>query len=152
MYSSIQSVRIITGFTEADSNGRMKVSDETIQMAIEEADGIIDSKIASVYRLPLVGNSKTLRAISKQIAKGLLYSGEYGEETQNLDKGWEQILEFYLGLLDDIFNQKMILVDEDTGQEFPRSSTKMPAFYPNRRSGRSLRDNTRSHITVNSVW
>ncbi len=146
-YSIESNIRIITGFSDP-----AKVSPQSIARAISEADSIINSKIGDVYALPLTSIPKLIQLISEQLAKGILYAEEYGEETQNLDKGWEKTLEYYMGLLDDIQSGSLKLRDDTTGAELTRSNTNLPSFYPNAQSEDDPYDPTYSRITVNKRW
>ena len=145
-YSTEANVRIITGFTDVQ-----KISPTTVGKAIAQADALINSKIGDMYVLPLPSTPKLLELISEQLAKGILYV-EYGEETQNLDKGWEKTMKYYMGLLDSIQTGKLKLRDDTTGAELPSSSVNLPSFYPNQTSETDLDDPTASHITVNERW
>lgn len=152
-YSTVANVRIITGFTALNSSGEEKIGDTVIQRAIDEADSVIDGKIGDRYQLPLPATPpKLIQLISEQLAKGILYAEEYGEESENLDKGWEKTMNYYLGLLDDIADGNTTLRDPDTGDELPRSTVDLPDFYPNDTSEDDPDNPTYSHITVNSEW
>lgn len=146
-YSQEPNIRIITGFSDPS-----KVSPQSIARAISEADSIINSKIGDVYQLPLASTPKLIQLISEQLAKGILYAEEYGEETQNLDKGWEKTMEYYMGLLDDIQMSKIKLRDDTTGAELARSTTNLPSFYPNAQSEDDRYNPTYSRITVDKRW
>lgn len=123
-YSTVAQVRIATGFAD-DAN----VTDDVIEEKIASADSIIDAKIGDVYTTPLATPPDIIVEISTQIAKGFLYAREYGEESQDTDKGWKGILEFWMQLLDDIVDQKIKLRGTD-GVELTRSNLKLPVGQP----------------------
>lgn len=123
-YSTVAQVRIATGFADD-----AKVSDDVVEEKIASADSIIDAKIGDVYTTPLATPPDIIVEISIQIAKGFLYAREYGEESQNTDKGWKGILEFWMALLDDIVAQK-IKLRTTAGAELTRSDLKLPAGRP----------------------
>ena len=150
-YTDVATMRIITGFTGVDSMGDPLVSDTTITRAVDQAEAIVNGAVASVYQLPFSSPPDLVSSITEQIAKALLYAEEYGEETENLDKGWKKTFDFQLNILDLIKQGKVYLIDSN-GIEYPRSTIKIPSFYPNDASEVSLTDPTYSHITVNKKW
>lgn len=152
MYTTVETVRIMTGFQEATPPEDSKISDETIELAIKQADSIINGKIGDRYQLPLASTPYLIESISSQIAKALLYAQEYGEETENLDKGWQKTMDYFVEMLDDIQLGKTKLRDDDTGEELARSTTDFPSFYPNEQSENDPFNPTFSRITVNRRW
>lgn len=150
-YTDVETLRIITGFTGVDEDDDYLVSDDTINRAILQAEAIVNGAVASVYLLPFATTPDLVASITEQIAKALLYAEEYGEETENLDKGWKKTFDFQLAILDKIKNGRIFLIDS-TGQEYPRSKIKLPAFYPNDISNDDPGDPTNSKITVNEQW
>lgn len=145
-YSNIDTIRLITGFVDDT-----KIEDDVITSAITEADSTINGIISRRYIIPLSETPALIQLISEQLAKAILYAQEYGEETENLDKGWKKSMDHYMGVLSDIASGKLRLLDSN-GDELPRSTVDQPAFYPNDVSEESLTNPTFSRITVNSRW
>lgn len=123
-YIDKTSVRQATGFTVVAN-----IPDARIDAKIAYADGLINSKIGDVYQLPLASTPDIIKFLSLEITAATLYMDEYGEETENLDKGWEKRLKWAKDVLDEIQSLKMKLYGVD-GAEFARSSHKLPSFYP----------------------
>lgn len=123
-YTTIAKVRRVTGFVDDT-----KHTDDFITEQITAADSVIDTKISDVYTTPLTTVPGIISTISLQIAKALCYAEENGEESQNTDKGWERLLNFYMDLLDQIQDQKIKLRDT-SGVELTRNSLKSPSFKP----------------------
>ena len=117
-------VRSATGMTVSAN-----ISDTTIDTKIAYAQAVIDSKIGDVYALPLASVPDIIKFLALEITAATLYMDEYGEETENLDKGWEKRLKWAMAVLDDIQSLKMKLYGTD-GVELARSSNKLPSFYP----------------------
>jgi phage gp36-like protein len=145
-YTTEDEVRIATGFNDPE-----KIDAIVINSAIAQADSIINAKIGKIYQLPLASTPAILNNISLQIAKSLLYMQEYGEETQNLDKGWEKNFNFQLGLLDQIAKQKLALLDDD-GVELALTGLTEIQSYPNNTSNLDLNNPTANKFSMNSKW
>lgn len=124
-YSTKAEVRKATGFTDDTL-----ILDATIDEKIASADGIINAKIADVYVIPLAVTPDIINEISIQVAKAFLYSSEYGEESQGTDKGWREILDFYMEILKQIADQEIKLLDPTTNEELDRVDLKTPIFSP----------------------
>lgn len=123
-YTTIAAVRLASGFSD-----NTKILDATITLYIADADSVIDGSIRSIYQTPLVDAPDVIEMISRHMVVGLLYANEYGEETENLDKGWKSRLEWAESQLEKIRKQELQLVDTD-GDEFARSTQRQPAFKP----------------------
>jgi len=124
-YTTIAEVRSSTGFSNATN-----ISDAVITAYIADADSIINSEIADIYTLPLASTPEIIETISRNIVIGLLYANEYGEETENLDKGWKKRMDFWLDILKSIKKGELRLYG--TGNtELTRSSLNTPLFAPN---------------------
>lgn len=124
-YTTIAVVRAATGFNDV-----VKIPDTTITAYIADADSVIDAKICDVYSLPLSSTPEILETIARHIVVGLLYSNEYGEESQDTDKGWRGRLDWAMSILEDIQKQKTKLYTT-AGVELSRSSLKQPRSSPN---------------------
>lgn len=126
-YTTEAAVRAATGMTDAT-----KISQTTVLLKIAMATNEIDSKIGSVYALPLANTPDMISLIALEIASALLNMDEYGEETQNLDKGWKNKLAQMIGMLDEIQagTQKLYC----NGTELTRSTLMLATFYPNAQS------------------
>lgn len=146
-YTTVALVRAATGMTDAS-----KISDATVQAKIDFAANVIDSKIYSVYKLPLSGTSNFIDLLCLEIAASLLYMDEYGEETENLDKGWKKRLDFAMAQLDDIQKVKSVLVDT-SGHELDRNSIRQPVGYPDDASSDpSAVDSTAPKLTMDQTF
>lgn len=152
-YSTEASVRAASGFHDT-----VKITSATISAYIDEADSIIDAHIGKVYQLPLPTTPKIIRMLSRHITVGLLYSNEYGEESQNLDKDWEKRLKWAMEQLELIREQKLQLVGDPgdatyPGIELPRASLLQPSFYPTEASSDpSYPDSTAPKTGMNTQY
>lgn len=144
-YSTVAQVRIATGFSDD-----AKIGDELVEEKIASADSIIDAKISDVYTTPLATPPDIIVEISTQIAKGFLYAREYGEESQDTDKGWKGILEFWMQLLDDIVDQKIKLRGTD-GIELTRSNLKLPVGQPTTATS-AVGEDDEPRITMQTIF
>lgn len=126
-YTTEAAVRAATGMNDAN-----KISQTTVLLKIAMATNEIDSKIGSIYALPLAHTPDMISLIALEIASALLNMDEYGEETQNLDKGWKNKLAQMIGMLDEIQagTQKLYY----NGTELTRSTLMLATFYPNAQS------------------
>lgn len=123
-YSTEAQVRAATGLTDAS-----KITSATVVGRIAFADNIINGKIGSVYSLPLSASCDLISFLSLEIASMFLILDNYGEETQNTDKGWQKRWNATVGVLTDIQTLKTQLFDVN-GQELTRNTTRQPAGYP----------------------
>lgn len=146
-YTIIASVRTATGFSDTDN-----ISDALITAYIADADGIIDAHIGDVYTLPLSETPEIIETISRHIVTALLYANEYGEESEDTDKGWKDRMKWVMGLLDDIRKNKLKLRDS-TGEELSRSTLRQPGFKPtNSSSLASAEDSDQPKMTMNQEF
>jgi len=148
-YTTIEAVRKASGFTDAT-----KVSDDYIQSKIDYAEGYINAVLAQVYTLPIVGIAPALlKEIAREMAKYGLYMDEYGEETENLDKGWRSGMEALQLDLQKIAERKLRLIDDSTGLELATNGIKSPSFYPTDASSDPLAINSTSpKFTMNQKF
>lgn len=128
-YTTVSDVRTNSGFTDS-----LLVADAVITAKITYADGLINSKIASRYTIPLAiasvaSTPKLIEMLSLEMATVLLLMAQYSEQAQDTDKGWERRLKMVQESLDDIASGKSKLFN-DSGVEYGRSSTDTPSFYP----------------------
>jgi len=146
-YCTKTEVRAATGFSDSD-----KISDTTIDAYIADADSVINAKISDLYTLPLASTPDIINMLSRYLTIGLLYSNEYGEESQNTDKGWEKRMNWAMNILEDIRKQKTKLVDS-TGAELARRTLRSPSFYPTAASSDPAADNsTAPRISMNTKF
>lgn len=146
-YTTKELVRTATGFSDA-----VKISDTTINLYIADADSLINSMIADRYTLPLASTPSIIGTISRHITTGLLYSNEYGEESEDSDKGWYKRMNWATGLLKDIQKGKIKLRGTD-GVELARSTLGQPISYPNAASSDpNAIDSTEPKIKMNNQW
>ncbi len=146
-YSTKAEVRASTGFSSTT-----RISDATLDAYIADADSVINSKIAELYSLPLASTPDIINMLSRFLTIGLLYSNEYGEESQNTDKGWEKRMEWAMGILEDIRKQKTKLVDSN-GTELARRTLRSPSFYPTAVSSDPAAENsTAPRISMNTKF
>lgn len=146
-YTTKAIVRAATGFSDAT-----KISDTTLDLYIADADSVINAKIADIYTLPLSETPSIIGTISRHITVALLYANEYGEESEETDKGWKKRMDWALKLLDDIQSQKIKLYTT-AGAELARSSLKKPVSRPDDTSSDpDTDDNTAPYLTMNKEF
>lgn len=146
-YTTKEIVRAATGFSDAT-----KISDTTINLYIADADGLIDSMVADVYEVPLSPTPAIIGTLSRHIAIGLLYSNEYGEESQDTDKGWMKRMDWAMKVLKDIQSQK-IKLRTTAGVELTRTTLLTPESYPNDTSSElTADDSTAPEFKMNSKF
>lgn len=124
-YTTVDRIRASTGFLNEDN-----ISDETIEEAIAEADRTIDGYVKIVYTLPFASTPSEIALISYEIATAILYSSEYGEESQDTDKGWYKRLEWAMDQLAKIQKKEIKLIDEN-GDEYARNRASTISYAPN---------------------
>lgn len=139
-YSTVANIRTETGFKNSTN-----ITDAYVTQKIAEADSIIDSKIVDVYSLPLASTPDIIVFISKEIASGLLYLDQYGEEIEDSALDGQKKIDYAMKVLDDIQSRKMKLLDSN-GDELSVSNLLQPAFYPTQTSTDS--GDTKSFFTV----
>jgi len=123
-YTTVTAVREDTGFSD-DS----KISDEKIQEAIDEAAITIDGSVAHVYTLPFASTPVELQYLNTELAIALLYANEYGEESQDTDKGWRRRVDYVMEQLDRIQDKKLKLIKSD-GTEFATNTLSTMSYSP----------------------
>lgn len=123
-YTTEAAVRAATGFNDEEL-----ISDEKIVSAITDADSVINAAIGSVYSLPLASTPGVIEAASKWIAISLLYGEEYGEESQDTDKGWAKKLDWAMKLLDKVRDGELRLFNT-SGEELNRVATQQVSSFP----------------------
>ena len=151
-YSIEADVRAATGMNDAT-----RITSATVTGRIAFADGIINGKVGSVYALPLsvAGAAVTpdlVHFLSIEIASLMLYWDNYGEETQNTDKGWKKRLDAAYSVLEDIRTLKLQLYDGD-GNELDRSTLRQPSGYPDDASSSDTATNsTAPRLPINAIY
>lgn len=146
-YTTKAEIRSATGFSDDT-----KISDDTIDLYIGDADSLINSMIADRYSLPLSATPGIVNTVSRHITVGLLYSNEYGEESQDSDKGWYKRMKWAMDILTDIQKGKIKLRGTD-GVELARSTLGQPTSYPNAvSSDPNAVDSTAPRIKMNQQW
>lgn len=142
-YTTIAAVRAVTGIVDPN-----KVSDATVTSKIAFADAKINAAIGSVYKLPLSGTCDLIEFLSLELSSVFLETDAYGEETQNLDKGWKQKMAILDLELDNIRLLKARLFDS-SGSELARNTTHQPGGYPDYASSDPTAVNsTQAQITM----
>lgn len=145
-YTTEAAVRAASGMLD-----NTKISQATVLLKIAMATNEIDSKIGDVYVLPLANVPDMISLIALEISSSLLNMDEYGEETQNLDKGWKNKFLQMEAMLDEIQAGKQKLYYN--GTELTRTSHKSPKFYPNRLSSDpNAVNSTAPKIRFNDVY
>lgn len=148
-YIEVDVIREATGFSDDE-----KISDDKIELYIANAGSVIDSYIGDVYVLPLaISGTGTvpsiIETICQHITVGLLYADEYGEESEDSDKGWQKRMDWAMKLLEKIQKQT-IKLRNDSGVEFDRTSFKSPSYYPTEESSDpDAEDSTAPKLTMN---
>lgn len=146
-YSTITEIRQATGMTNSTL-----IPDARVTGRIAFADGIINGKIGQAYQLPLSATCELVHFLSIEIASLMLYMDEYGEETQNLDKGWQKKLDMAMGVLDSIRELKTLLFDA-SGVELDRNTLREPSGYPTDESSLlSSPDSTYPKVRMNEQF
>lgn len=145
-YTTSDLVRAATGMTDTT-----KITPTRVTASITQADSIIDSKIGEVYQLPLEETPGIIQFASTQLASAILYADEYGEETQNLDKGWKSKFNNIIALLESIRTRQMKLFDSDN-VELALTGLSGITGYPNNTSNVDTADPTASDFTINRQW
>lgn len=151
-YTTEAIVRAASGFSNTTN-----IPSATVTAYIADADSVINSKIADVYTLPLAvsGVASTpdiIEMLSRHITVGLLYANEYGEESEDTDKGWQKRMKWAMDILDDIQSRKTKLRNSN-GAEYDRSSLKNPTFYPTESSSDpDATDTTEPKLTINQQF
>lgn len=116
-YAELADIRAATGFTDDT-----KISDATINAYLADADSVVNAKLSDVYLIPLSPETpEIIETIARHITIALLYSNEYGEESQDTDKGWRGRMEWAMDQLTEIQKQRIKLRDSN-GNELDRSS------------------------------
>lgn len=147
-YSTVANVRKNTGLSNSTN-----ISDAFITAKIAYADAVINSKIGGVYSLPLASTPDLIAFLSLEICSAMLYMGEYGEELQDSDKGWDKRMKIANDILDDIQSQKTKLYNTSTGEEYARASLLNPSFYPTEiSSDPETEDSTAPYLTMNGDY
>src|SRR3989344_1321600 len=151
-YTTEAAVRAATGFANTTN-----ITSATVTAYIADADSVINSKIADVYQLPLAVSGtesvpEIIEMLSRHITVGLLYANEYGEESEDTDKGWKKRMDWATGILEDIQKRKTKLRNAN-GVEYDRSTLKNPSFYPNATSSDpDDEDTTEAKLSMNQQF
>lgn len=146
-YTTEAAVRTASGFSNTTN-----ITTATITAYLADADAVINSKIADIYSLALSGTSELVETIARHIVVGLLYANEYGEESQDTDKGWKGRLDWAMDILDQIQSGKMKLYDS-SGVELTRSTLRNPVFKPTTVSSASDADDSdEPRLTINQKF
>lgn len=147
-YSTVQQVRDATGMQNAT-----KIPDAYITLKISYADGVINSKIGERYVLPLSSVPDIIAFLSLEITVAILFIDQYGENSEDTDKGWERRLKFLMGQLEDLRTGKLKLINPTTGAEYPRTGLGQPSFFPNAASSDpNAVDSTEPKVKMNETW
>jgi phage gp36-like protein len=148
LYTTIAKVRSASGFTDDT-----KVSDAYITGKIDYAESYINAVISQAYTLPLAVVPGLIEEMATEMAKYALYMDEYGEESENLDKGWRASMEVLYNDLLKIAKREVKLVDDATGDELATSGLTSPSFYPtNASSSETATDSTAPKFTMNQQF
>jgi len=132
-YTTIALVRVSTGMSDVTT-----VPDATITGKITFADGVINGKIGEVYSLPLASTPDIIGFLSLEIASGMLFLDQYGEETKDGDKGWEKRIKMAMDTLEMIRMKTLKLYNASSNyDEFDTSDLRSPSFYPTEASSQA---------------
>lgn len=151
-YTTETAIRQATGF-----NNTTNISSGTVTAYIADADSVINSYIGDVYTLPLALSGVAtvpdiIEMLSRHITVGLLYANEFGEESEDTDKGWQKRMNWAIGILEKLQKQKLKLRSA-TGVEYDRTSFKAPSFYPTDASSEpDADDSTEPKLTMNQEY
>jgi phage gp36-like protein len=145
-YTTEDNVRKATGF-----NVTANITSAVVVAYIADADSVINAVIGERYSLPLSSTPDIIETLSRHITVGLLYANEYGEETENLDKGWKGRMDWAMEQLGKIQKGKLKLYVSNA--EMTRASLHQPAFYPTVASSEEdVTDSTAAKITMNKEF
>lgn len=146
-YTTIADVRAVTGLNDVN-----KVSDATITAKISFADATINAAIGSIYQLPLSASNDLVTFLSLELSAVMLEMDTYGEETQNLDKGWTKRMTFINTQLENIRQLQTRLFDS-SGIELTRNTTRQPSGYPDAASSDpSAVNSTQAQLTMDATY
>jgi len=145
-YCTVQQVRDATGMQNTT-----KIPDSYITLKIDYGTGLINSAVARRYVLPITHDM--LSFLNLEIAVALLFMDQYGENSEDTDKGWERRLKFLTGEIEKIANGEVQLRDPSTGAEMPRTTLGQPSFHPSLASSDpAATDSTQPKFTMNKVY
>lgn len=148
-YTTEAAVRIASGFANTTN-----ITTGTITAYLADADSVINAAIADRYTIPLTvsgvsASSEIIETLARHIVVGLLYSNEYGEESEDTDKGWEKRLEWAMKQLEKIQNGGLKLYNS-SGVELDRSTLHKPVFSPtSAQSDESAENSKAPKLTMN---
>jgi hypothetical protein len=127
LYTTIAEVRSVTGM-----NDSTLISDAYITAKIEMVQGIIDGKVGDVYVTPWTSGTcpDTIKAIALNMTMGLLYQGEYGQDTEGTGIDGDKIFSGAMSILGKIQNQT-IKIRDSSGAEITRTNLRKPVGSPN---------------------
>lgn len=151
-YTTEAAVRAATGMTNTTN-----IPSATVTAYIADADSVINSYIGDVYVLPLAIASVTstpdiIETLSRHITTALIYSNEFGEESEDTDKGWKKRMDWAMGILEKIQKRKLKLRNGN-GVEYDRTSLKNPSYYPTDASSEEdADDTTEPKLTMNQEF
>lgn len=142
-YTTEAAVRAATGMTDT-----AKITSGTIALKIAYATNDIDSMVGSIYQLPITNVPDLIAMVALEMVSALLYMDEYGEETQNMDKGGQKKYLQMIAILEEIQSGKQKLYYNNV--ELPRNSLMLPSFYPTKTSSRrDAHNSTHPKLTMN---
>ncbi len=146
-YCTEADVRSATGLTNTTN-----ITSATILGKIGYADAQINAAIAQVYSLPLSATCELIHYLSLEMACVMIEMDNYGEESQNLDKGWGKRLKMVKDALEDIRELKALLID-GSGVELDRNTLRQLAGYPtDASSAPDAVDSTAAKVTMNGLY
>jgi len=127
-YSTEEQVRAATGMLDDTL-----ITDAFVETRIDAADDIINGKIGDVYSIPLSETPDLIEYLSIELASGLLYLHQYGEEVEGTGLDGQKKIDGAIAILDLIQSQKLKLFDS-SNDEFARSNLSKPVYYPTQTS------------------
>jgi len=146
-YTTITLVRSASGFANVTN-----IPDATVTAYISDADSVINAALGERYSIPLSETPEIIETISRHITVGLLYANEYGEETNDTDKGWENRVNWAMDQLEKI-KTGILKLYGTTGDELTRATLHQPASYPTSASSEEdATDSTAPKFTMNKTF
>ena len=146
-YTTEKKVREASGFRNIEN-----ISKTTVDSYIGDADSVIDASIGERYSIPLSETPDIIETISRHITIGLLYANEYGEETNDTDKGWKNRVDWAMDQMEKI-KTGILKLYGTTGEELTRATLHQPAFYPtNASSEEDATDSTAPKFGKNKTF
>lgn len=128
-YASLGDIREEAGFSD-----NYNVSDSVVDLYRSQAESKIKSAIATRYSLPLSVVPDLIEHLTIQLSAGYLLKKEYGEEAEGTTKDGNAKIELAEGILEQIRNGELTLLNADD-EELATASTAYMSGFPDDDAG-----------------